>query len=279
MTNSGYTDPFRPLAMRLAAAQHALADGGHRDAANLDRATKALERAATLVRVLQPALPPESRGIRGELRAVVKAIAKNRRAAIDVADFDEFVRLHVTPETDAVDEVDEVRRTFVERRNQAGFSVVGATTLHHVRDLHTRVSGWTGPIDTDTVEARAVQAYRRARRARHRVGAQSSTAALAAFEKRLRRAAAAMTYVADATLDRTLGTRAASLDRVVDRLSEHRRLGRLWRIVHQADTDVDTRLTILDSITIRRAELLDEAFVLADVALALRPRSLLAPRI
>ena len=157
--------------------------------------------------------------------------------------------------------------------------MVGATTLQAVRELHNRVSQWTGPIDVATVEMVTTVAYRRARRARRRVSHHSPGAALQAFEVRLRRAAAAMTYVGDATLDRSLSTRAASLDRVADRLREHRRLGRLWRIVEGSETDVDTRLTILDTITIHRAELLDEALVLADVALAARPKALLAPRI
>jgi hypothetical protein len=277
MTNSGYADPFQPIATRLAGARLALDDGGHRDPAALDRAAKALDGAEVLVRTLRPALPPDARGMRSELRSASRAIAKNRRPAQDIDAFDQFIALHV--DDDALDGVAEVRWTLVERRNRAGFSVVGATTLHAVGDLTNRVSHWTGPIDVATVEMVTTAAYRRARRARRRVGHHSTGASLQVFEARLRRAAAAMTYVGDATLDRSLSTRAASLDRVADRLREHRRLGRLWRIVESSDTDVDTRLTILDTITIHRAELLDEALVLADVALAARPKALLAPRI
>ena len=252
----------------LADALASLADGGHREPRALDAAAAALDRALALVRVFRSVLPAERRSVRDDIRAVARAIRANRRPSTDLAAFDAFVTAELAShEEHPIDGLDALRAVFVDRRNRAGYGVVGPATVEQVRRAWATAATWA-PSDDEAVVSLA-------RRAARRADARRTPSALRRLGTRARRAAVALDVVATAQLDRKLDAHAGAIGRVADRAADAAQVARLRTTLAGAAEAVpaDACAAVLDGLTIRRTELVDETLVLAGEALSAKPKS------
>lgn len=259
----------------LADALASLADGGHREPRALDAAAAALDRALALVRVFRSVLPAERRSVRDDIRAVARAIRANRRPSTDLAAFDAFVTAELASHEDhPIDGLDALRAVFVDRRNRAGYGVVGPATVEQVRRAWATAATWA-PSDDEAVVSLARRAYADARRAARRADARRTPRALRRLGTRARRAAVALDVVATAQLDRKLDAQAGAIGRVADRAADAAQVARLRTTLAGAAEAVpaDACAAVLDGLTIRRTELVDETLVLAGAALSAKPKS------